>query len=98
VTVITTGEPIDADTLRIRHEFLTRPDLRVSADEAAALLGVPLRHALVILESLVVERFLARTADGQYVRAFAAGAERDPPQTAPSSAQPRALSSTVMGL
>jgi len=74
--VITTAEPIDADTLRIRHEFLTQSDLCVSADVAAALLGVPLRHALLILDSLVFERFLSRTADGQYVRAFAAGTGR----------------------
>jgi len=70
--MITSAEPIDADTLRIRHEFLTQSDLCVSADVAAALLGVPPRHAMVILESLVFERFLARTGDGQYVRAFAA--------------------------
>jgi hypothetical protein len=74
--MITVAEPIDADTLRIRHEFLTRPNLRVSADQAAALLGVSLRHASVILESMVFERFLARTADGRYVCGFAAGTER----------------------
>ncbi len=74
--MITVAEPIDADTLRIRHEFLTQPDLCVSADVVAALLGVPVWHALVNLESLVFERFLARTADGQYVRSFAAGTGR----------------------
>ena len=74
--MFTVAEPIDADTLRIRHEFLTQPDLCVSADVAAALLGVPVRHAAIILESLVFERFLARTADGQYVRSFTAGTGR----------------------
>ena len=74
--MFTVAEPIDADTLRIRHEFLTQPDLCVSVDEAAALLGVPLRHASIILESLVFERFLARTANRQYVRSFAAGTGR----------------------
>jgi hypothetical protein len=69
--MITYAEPIDADTLRIRHEFLTQPDLCVSADVAAGFLGVP--HASLILESLVFERFLARTPDGQYRRSFAAG-------------------------
>ena len=71
--MIIVAEPIDADTLRIRHGFLTRPDLRLSADPAAMLLGVSLRHASRILESMVFERFLARTADGQYVRTSAAG-------------------------
>lgn len=64
--MFTVAEPIDADTLRIRHEFLTRPDLCVSADVVGLLLGVPERHAAIILESLVFERFLARTATGQY--------------------------------
>jgi hypothetical protein len=74
--MITVAEPIDADTLRIRHEFLDQPDRCVSADVVAAILGVPLRHASIILESLVFERFLARTANGQYIRSFAAGTGR----------------------
>jgi hypothetical protein len=66
--MIAVADPIDADTLRIRHEFLTLPDLRLSADEVAHLLVVPPRHALLILESLAHEEFLERTHDGQYVR------------------------------
>jgi DNA-binding IclR family transcriptional regulator len=68
--MITIAEPIDADTLRIRHEFLTQPDLCVSADVFAELLGLPMRHAQIMLESLVFERFLARTPDGRYKRYF----------------------------
>ena len=74
--MITTADPIDLDALRIRHEFLAQPDLCVSADVVAAMLGVPLRHASIILESLVFERFLARTANGQYIRSFASGTGR----------------------
>jgi hypothetical protein len=70
--MIAVAEPIDADTLRIRHEFLTQPGLCVSADAAATRLAVSLRHASSILESLVFEGFLARTVDGQYVRSLAA--------------------------
>jgi hypothetical protein len=62
--MITLAEPIDLDTLRIRHEYLTAPDLRLSADTAAALLHVSQRHALLALESLVTERFLVRLTDG----------------------------------
>ena len=69
--MVTFAEPIDADTLRVRHEFLTRPDLLVSADAVAEVFNLPLRHALTILESLVLERFLARTPDGRYRRGFA---------------------------
>jgi len=74
--MITVAEPIDADTLRIRHEFLVQPDLCLSADVAATMLGVPQRHASIILESMVFERFLARTANGQYIRSFAGGTGR----------------------
>jgi len=66
--MVTPAEPIDADTLRARHEFLARPDLRLTADALAAMLDLPLRHANVILESLVQDGFLGRTADGRYVR------------------------------
>jgi len=66
--MITVAEPIDADTLRTRHEFLTRRDLEVSADGMAELLGLPLRHAVIILESLVSDGFLKRTANGRFAR------------------------------
>jgi hypothetical protein len=69
--MITAAEPIDADTLRIRHEFLTRADLSVSADDVAEWLDVPLRHAARMLESLVLEGFLGRTPDARYRRVVA---------------------------
>jgi hypothetical protein len=66
--MVTLAEPIDADTLRARYEFLARPDLQLAADAAAAMLDLPLRHAIVVLESLVQDGFLERTGDGRYVR------------------------------
>ena len=66
--MITVAEPIDADALRIRHEFLSLPGLRASADSYAALLGIPQRHAVLIFESLVRDGFLRRTSDGEYTR------------------------------
>jgi predicted transcriptional regulator of viral defense system len=74
--MITFAEPIDLDALRIRHEFLALPDLRVSVDAVGALLHVTSRHARLILESLVREGFLERGADGQYVRSTAAPSYR----------------------
>jgi len=70
--MITFADPIDLDALRIRHEFLTLPDLNVSVDTVAALLGVNERHALLTLEALVSEGFLDRTLERQYVRSSAA--------------------------
>lgn len=66
--MITVAEPIDADTLRVRHEFLNAPDRSVSVDEVVALLHVQRRHAQMILDSLVWERFLVRTCEGRYIR------------------------------
>ena len=75
--MITLAEPIDADTLRIRHEFLIHPDLLVSADVFAELLGLPCRHALTILESMVFEGFVERTPDGRYRRSSAAHSDEE---------------------
>jgi hypothetical protein len=66
--MITASAPIDADALRIRHEFLTLPGLRASVVSFAALLNVSERHARLVLESLVDDGFLERIADGEYVR------------------------------
>jgi hypothetical protein len=66
--MFTTGEPIDFDTLRIRHEFLTVPDLRLTPEAVASLLHLSPRHARAALESLVAERFLTRLSDGRYAR------------------------------
>jgi len=44
--MISVLEPIDADTQRIRHEFLTRQDLCVPAHAVAAMPAVPVRHAV----------------------------------------------------
>jgi mono/diheme cytochrome c family protein len=65
--MIALAEPIDADVLRVRNEFLTRPGLHASADAVARFVDVTPRHAAVILDSLVHEDFLERNADGEYV-------------------------------
>lgn len=66
--MISVAEPIDADALRIRHEFLTLPSLHTSVEECAHLLSVSPRQATHILESLVQAGFLRRLNDGRYER------------------------------
>jgi uncharacterized protein YdbL (DUF1318 family) len=66
--MITVADPIDLDTLRIRHEFIIVPDRRASVTQIASALHIAPRHALAGLESLVAGQFLERTPDGQYVR------------------------------
>ena len=66
--MITFADPIDLDALRVRHEFLTLPDLHASVESVADLLGVSRRHALLTLDAFVAEGFLVRIPHDQYVR------------------------------
>jgi len=67
--MIALAEPIDLDTLRIRHEFISSPTLTASIEGVAARFQICPQHARVALESMVVEGFLERTLEGRYVRA-----------------------------
>jgi hypothetical protein len=69
VTMIVVSTPLDADTLRIRHEFLAMPGLCLAVPQAARLLGVSSSHAAEMLAVLEEEDFLVHTPDGQYRRA-----------------------------
>ena len=68
-TMIAVSTPIDADTLRIRHEFLAMPGMRLAVPQAARLLGVSLHHAAKMLDVLEEEGFLIQAPDGRYRRA-----------------------------
>lgn len=67
--MIALSKPIDADTLRIRHEFLAMPGMRLAVPQAARLLGVSPAHAAEMLHVLEEEGFLVHAPDGQYRRA-----------------------------
>ncbi len=56
--MITIADPIEADALRIRHEFLQTPDLELTVPQVAALLGVSMVHASDLLRTLEREGFL----------------------------------------
>ena len=68
MAMIAIAAPIDADALRARNEFLTRPGLHASADAVARILDVSPRRANALLDSLARDGFLERTGDGEYVR------------------------------
>lgn len=74
--MITLADPLDLDVLRIRHEYLIVPDRRLSPDAVASLLHVSRHHATAMLDALVSEQFLFRTADGAYSRAQCHDVER----------------------
>lgn len=62
------AEPVEADQLRLRHEFLSMPGLTLTVAQAARLLGVRLSHAEALLVELEAEGLLIHTASGTYRR------------------------------
>jgi len=66
--MIAIAPPIDADLLRLRHEYLVAPALCLTAPQTARLLGIRIDHALAILAMLEDEGWLVRTATGRYRR------------------------------
>jgi hypothetical protein len=54
---------------RVRNEFIEMPDLRLSEAQAMRLMGLGREEGQRVIDALVAEAFLARTARGQLVRA-----------------------------
>ena len=66
--MIALADAIDAETLRIRHEFLEMPGMRLTVAQVARLAGVSAAHAVAMLDVLEHEGFLCRACDGSYRR------------------------------
>jgi predicted transcriptional regulator of viral defense system len=66
--MITMGTAVDADLLRLRHEFLAMPALVLTATQTARLLDIRVEHAVEILATLEEEGWLIRSAAGAYRR------------------------------
>ena len=62
------ADAIDADALRIRHEFLDMPGLVLTVAQAARLYDLSAAHAKVLLDSLAADGFLAGGPGGAYRR------------------------------
>jgi len=62
------ADAIDADALRIRHEFLDMPGLVLTVAQTARLYALSNAHARALLESLVAEGFLVGGSGGGYRR------------------------------
>jgi hypothetical protein len=58
-----------ADLLRrVREEYREMPSLRLTPSQATRLFGLTPSECAALLEALVNEHFLSRTADGLFVR------------------------------
>ena len=66
--MIAIADAIDADVLRIRHEFLEMPGLVLTAAQTARFYSLSTAHAKMMLDTLEAESFLVSAA-GSYRRA-----------------------------
>lgn len=66
--MIAIADAIDADVLRIRHEFLEMPGLVLTVAQTARLYAVSTAHAKTLLETLEAEGFLVSGPNGAYRR------------------------------
>ena len=66
--MIAVAAPIEADILRLRHEFLSMPTLTLTVPQVARLLGVRTEYAADLLAALAAERLLTRIDSGAYRR------------------------------
>jgi hypothetical protein len=53
---------------RVREEYREMPNLRLTPSHATRLFGVEPSECAALLDALVNEHFLTRTADGLFVR------------------------------
>jgi len=68
--MISVAAPIEADVLRLRHEFLSMPTLSLTVPQVARLLGVRTEYAAELLHALTQERLLTRADSGAYRRSM----------------------------
>jgi hypothetical protein len=57
-----------ATVTRVRGEFEEMPCMRVTAEQASALLGLRPPISMWVLDYLAEEGFLSRTGQGEYMR------------------------------
>lgn len=62
------AEAIDADVLRIRHEFLDMPGLVLTVAQTARLYDLSAAHAKALLDTLEGDGFLVGGPNGAYRR------------------------------
>lgn len=66
--MIAFADAIDADVLRIRHEFLDMPGLVLTVAQTARLYALSTAHAKALLEMLESEGFLISGPNGAFRR------------------------------
>jgi hypothetical protein len=62
------SDPLVELLQRVREEYREMPNLRLTPSQATRLFGVEPSECAALLDALVNEHFLIRTADGLFVR------------------------------
>jgi hypothetical protein len=62
------SDPLVELLQRVREEYREIPNLRLTPSQATRLFGVEPLECAALLDALVNEHFLTRTADGLFVR------------------------------
>jgi hypothetical protein len=65
-----TAKTIRDVLLRVQGEYRDMPGLKVTQAKAQRLLGIDCDTCAVVLSTLIEKRFLRRTGNGLYVRAW----------------------------
>jgi hypothetical protein len=68
--MIAIADAIDADVLRIRHEFLAKPGLVLTVAQTADLYALSTAHAKTLLDTLEAEGFLISYLNSDYRRSI----------------------------
>ena len=68
--MIAFADAIDADALRLRHEFMEMPGLVLNVSQVARQCAITTAHAKALLESLETDGFLVGGPGGAYRRAM----------------------------
>lgn len=64
--MVAMAPPVEAASLRLRHEFRSAPTLSLTVAQVARFLDIQRDHAAAILDTFIDEGWLVRAAEGQY--------------------------------
>jgi hypothetical protein len=80
--------PHHAALQRIRAEYLEMPGLQLTREQAGQLCGVERALCRIVLDALVVQKFLCVTSDGRYTRLGDGECRRHPARAHLRTSQP----------
>jgi hypothetical protein len=68
ITIPPSSAPLEALLQRVREQYREMPGLKLTKSQATRLFGVAPSVCAAMLRALVMENFLSRAGDGEFVR------------------------------